>query len=244
VLVGAVLPGLGYAVLLLWIARAARVRVRPAVVAFALVWGAGVAAPVASLANALLQARGWSLALVGVPPVEEAAKAAVLVALVLFWRTAVRDVRAGIVLGGLVGLGFAQLENLGYLLLARVQDGPAGLLRAIAVRGILEGAVHPVFTATTGAGLGAALTRRRVAPGLFGFAAAVTQHALWNGVASGAVNAVLCNGVTPTGACRGNPDAAHIILTVPFVVAASLAPGIIALTALARSANPRAGESS
>src|SRR5262249_42906900 len=108
VLVGTVLPGLGYVALLLWIARAVRVRLGSAVVAFALVWGAGVSAPAASLANALIQARsglaGWSLALVGVPPVEEAAKAAVLVALVLVWRTAAHDVRAGIVVGGLVGV--------------------------------------------------------------------------------------------------------------------------------------------
>ena len=142
--------------LLVWIARSAHVRVRPPSAVFALVWGAGVAAPAAALVNDLLQVglgTGWPLTVMSVPALEEAAKAGVLLALIGLWPTEVRGLPAGIVVGGLIGLGFGVAENVGYFLLARVQEGPAGLARAIAIRGVLEGAAHPVFTASTGAGL-------------------------------------------------------------------------------------------
>jgi hypothetical protein len=66
-------------------------------VAFAVVWGAAVAAPAAAAANELLQGRieGWPLS--GGPVVEEAVKAGVL--LVVLMSTDVRGVRAGIVTG-------------------------------------------------------------------------------------------------------------------------------------------------
>jgi hypothetical protein len=147
-----------------------------------------------------------------------------------------RGLRAGILVGSLVGLGFGGAENLGYFLLAVVQEGPPGLVRAIAIRGFLEGPVHPLFTATTGAGFGVgrATAGRRALPGLLGFAAAVAQHTLWNGVASPSVSGILCNGIGPSGACRGNPNMYELFVTVPLVVAAALAPGVLTLAALAR----------
>lgn len=242
VVLAAVVPALGYAGLLARIARVACVRLRRPVVLFAVVWGAGVAALAAAPVNDLLQTRfgtgGWLLAVIGVPLVEEGAKAGVLLALVLIWRTELHGVRAGIVIGGLVGWGFSLAENLQYLMLAAVQEGPAGLVRATWVRGFLEGAVHPLFTASTAAGLGIA----RAAPGgptpvrasLVGFGAAVVQHALWNGIASRVVTEILCNGVAPGGACRGDPDVLRLLVAVPLVVAAALGPGVVTLTVLAR----------
>jgi RsiW-degrading membrane proteinase PrsW (M82 family) len=234
IVLGALLPALCYAGLLLWIAYAGRIRVRPSLAAFALAWGAGVAAPAAALANDLVQARGgtggWPFTVTGVPVLEEAMKAGVLAALIALWPSDVRGLRAGIVLGGLIGLGFGVAENVQYFLLARVQEGPEGLARAIAIRGFLEGAVHPVFAASTGAGLGL----RRALPGVLGFGAAVAQHALWNGLASPAVSRILCNGVVASGACRGDPDTYELFVAVPLVVVVALAPGIVMLAALAR----------
>jgi RsiW-degrading membrane proteinase PrsW (M82 family) len=247
----ATLPTVGYLGLLLCIARCSRVRLRPQVVAFALVWGAGVAAPGAGLVNDLLQryseAAEWLLTVTGVPAVEEAAKATILLVVIAVWPTEVRGVRAGIVAGALVGFGFGFAENVGYFLLAGVQEGRAGLVRAIAVRGFLEGAVHPVFSASTGAGLGVkratATNRGRLRPALVGFGAAVAQHAVWNGLASPAVSGILCNGVGPSGACRGSADPYRLFVAVPLVVAAALAPGVMTLAALAWLARSPDGES-
>ena len=239
VVLSALFPALCYVALLLWIAHAAHVRIRLPLAMFALAWSAAVAAPAAAAVNDLLLARlgpgGWPVTVTGAPALEEAAKAGVLFALIALWPTEVCGLRAGILIGGFVGLGFGMAENVGYFLLARVQEGPPGLVRAIAIRGLLEGTVHPVFTATTGAGFGVgrATARRRALPGLLGFAAAVAQHALWNGVASPSVSGILCNGIGPNGACRGDPDVYQLV-AVPLVVAAALAPGVLTLTALTR----------
>ena len=232
VVVGVAVATVCHLVVVAWIAHAAHVRLPAWAVVFAVAWGAGVAAPAAAATNELLQARvaGWPLG--GAPLVEEAVKAAVVLSVLGF--TDIRGVRAGIVIGALVGLGFAVTENLGYFLLARVQDGPAGLVRAIAIRGVVEGAVHPILTASTGAGLGIAMAGRGVLPGVLGFVAAVAQHAVWNGVASPAASGILCNGVDVSGACRGDPDMYHLLVAVPAVVALALAPGVMGLILVAR----------
>jgi protease PrsW len=242
VVAGVLLAAVCHLVVVAWIARAAHVRLQASVAVFAVVWGAAVAAPVAATANDVLQARvgGWPLG--GAPFVEEMVKAGLL--LLVLGLTELRDVRTGIVIGALVGLGFAVSENLGYFLVARVQDGPAGLVRAIAIRGVVEGAVHPVLTASTGAGLGLAMARRLVLPGVVGLVAAVGQHVMWNGVASPAVSGILCNGIGASGACRGDPDAYRLFVAVPAIVAATLTPGVVGLAVVARRAgstgSPRA----
>ena len=232
VVAGVVAVALCHLAVVAWIAHVADVPLRPSVAMFAVVWGAGVAAPAAAAANELLQTHiaGWPLS--GGPLVEEIVKAGILLG--VLGLADVRGVRTGIVLGALVGLGFAVTENLGYFLLARVQDGPAGLVRAIAIRGVVEGAVHPILTASTGAGLGIAMAGRGVLPGVLGFVAAVAQHAVWNGVASPAASGILCNGVDVSGACRGDPDMYHLLVAVPAVVALALAPGVMGLILVAR----------
>src|SRR5689334_9387256 len=247
VVLGAVVPAVGYLGVLLWLARRADVPLQTHAIAFTVVWAAGVAAPAAAVVNDVLQglvgAGGQLVSVAAVPAVEETAKAAILIALVAVWRTQVRGLRAGVVAGALVGLGFGFSENVEYFLLARVQDGTTGLARAILVRGFLEGAVHPVFAASTGAGLGLgrAVPRRwRLRPALAGLGAAVAQHALWNGVASPVVSGILCNGVSPSGACRGSPPSGRLLVAVPIVVATALAPGVLTLAALARRARSTA----
>jgi RsiW-degrading membrane proteinase PrsW (M82 family) len=239
VVLGATVPALAYLALVATIAARARVPVRAPDATFALVWGAGVAAPVAGHVNDAIQAGvhagGW-FAAVAAPVIEEAAKAAVVVALITVRGTSTRSVRAGIVIGCAVGIGFGWAENLDYLLLARIQEGVAGLVHAIAIRGFLQGAVHPLFAAMSGAGVALArssVREGRLRPALFGFAGAVAQHAWWNGAASRAVSAILCNGTTAAGGCRGNADAAWQFVGVPVIIAVALAPGVVALIALA-----------
>jgi RsiW-degrading membrane proteinase PrsW (M82 family) len=243
IVLAALFSGLCYVAVVVWIAHAAQIGIPATPATFVIVWGAGVAAPLAGFANDLLQAHwgasGWPLTVIGGPALEEAAKAGVLVAMIALWPTDMRGVRPGIVIGALTGLGFGMAENLQYFLLARVAEGPLGLVRAIAIRGLLEGPVHPVFAASTGAGFGVVRARvgGRSLAALVGFAAAVAQHALWNGVASPAVSGILCNGVGPSGACRGHPDA-YQLAAVPLVVAAAVAPGILTLAVLARAGVP------
>ena len=238
VVLAAVLPALAYAAAVVWSARGWTVRPGAPAAAFALAWGAGVAAPVSGAVNDLLipHAHGMLVPVLAAPLVEELAKGAVLVLLVLRWPGEGRGVRAGIVAGALVGVGFAAAENLRYLLLAAVQGGSAGLLRGVWVRGIVEGGVHAVFAAATGAGIGAlrAGAGRRLGAVAAGTGAAVVQHVGWNGVASGAVTQVLCGAPVPDGPCRLSPDPFALAVTIPLVVAAALGPGALALAALAR----------
>lgn len=239
VAVGALLPPLAYAAVTVAIARGRRASLAPVVTVFALVWGAGIAVLGSAPVNDLLQSslgRGPVVPVVCAPVVEEAAKGMVLLALVLLWPDSVRSPRCGIVAGALVGFGFAAAENVGYLTLAAVQGGMAGLARNVVVRGFMEGGVHAVFAASTGAGIGYGCGRRRQAPlaAGVGLAAAVTQHVVWNGVGSRMVARVLCNPATWDGACRAAPDAPTVLLVVPAIVAANLAPGVVGLWRLAR----------
>lgn len=219
----------------------ARVRVETAL--FAFVWGAGVAATIARMTHDWLLAGAgghpW-LPIAGAPLIEEAAKAGVLLLVTLAWNDALRSVGAGIALGWLTGVGFTIAENVEYFLTARIARGPEGLVHVFVIRGLLQGALHPVFAACMGAALGLARTarsaRRQLRIALLGFAAAVMQHAFWNGVASGVVAAILCNGRNPLGACRNDPDPVQLLVVVPLVVVGSLAPAGIGLLVLVRRA--------
>jgi RsiW-degrading membrane proteinase PrsW (M82 family) len=235
ILLGATLPVVGFVALVLWQVRAWR-----PLLLVTFVWGA-VAAPVLSLhANHALLAHAPALTPILLAPlVEEMAKAAVLGLLFL-----ARDggVRTGIACGALAGLGFSLTENVGYLTLAALQDGQAGVWRAIWLRGVVGGAKHAVFTATAGAALGRARVVRanvtRVELAVAGLAGAVAQHVLWNGVASYAITDVLCNAVRPGGPC-GGPDAVDLLIRVPALTVACLGPGALVLVAISRRARER-----
>jgi len=236
VVLAAALPALAYAAAIGWVAHVRGVRAGIAAGTFAFLWSAGVAAPVAGAANDLLLAHvdGILVAVLGAPLVEELAKGCVLLGVVLLWRDELRSVRAGVVVGALAGMGFAVTENVRYLLVAVLQDGPAGLLRWVWVRGIVEGGVHAVFAAATGAGLGSARATGRLRATLAGFGAAVVQHVAWNGLASRAVTHVLCNAAVADGPCRAAPDPVGLVVTIPLIVLAALGPGTLAVAALAR----------
>jgi RsiW-degrading membrane proteinase PrsW (M82 family) len=218
----------------------------PAVLAFA--WGAIVASTVAAALNdvagsrlpAILgadHARALVPTLVG-PAVEELAKMIGLLAVVATVGSTLGGAREGIVLGALVGFGFAATENVGYYTLAAVQGGYEGLGRALYLRGFVQGANHAAFTAAAGAALGgwtvAAGTRARLARALAGLGAATALHALWNAVVSHAITTVLCNAPAPSAACAPAPDVVDLVVAVPALEVVFLAPIAGALVWMAR----------
>jgi protease PrsW len=207
--VGGVLVGLGFAVIpvlpalaiMLWVDR---YEPEPTgLVVFCLAWGATVAALISVVLNSaslrLIDVGGRSgvevSAVFVAPWVEEGAKGAGILLIMLLRRREFDGIVDGIVFAGLAGLGFAFVENILYFGRAYVESlhesGPAGALAATSVvfivRGIAAPFAHPLFTAAIGIGLAiAATTNRRwlrVAAPLVGYLVAVVLHALWNGAA-------------------------------------------------------------
>lgn len=211
-------------------------------------WGAIVAACASAQVNdALLAWAGTVGAVLNpdlvpvllAPVVEEGAKAAALVLVLVLVRDEVDGALDGIAYGALVGIGFAMTENFSYLTLAALQGGPAGLLRGIYLRGLLGGPVHATFTAIAGAGLVGSRAFRQPAArftvALAGLVAAVGEHVVWNGLASRTLTGVLCGPQYP-GACRPEPDTRALLVQAPLVVALFLGPGVLTLLVIGRLA--------
>jgi RsiW-degrading membrane proteinase PrsW (M82 family) len=121
-----------------------------------------------------------------VPCIEEAAKGAVVVLVLLLRRHKINGIVDGIVISGLSGLGFACMENI-----FEKVDSDHGHVSGVfvvgmvfAVRAVLAPFAHPMFTAAFGIGLGLAAQhtrswRKAAAPAL-GFLVAVGLHGVWN----------------------------------------------------------------
>ncbi|MEO5853868.1 MAG: PrsW family intramembrane metalloprotease [Nocardioides sp.] len=127
---------------------------------------------------------------VAAPVIEEAAKGAFLI-LLLWWRRHELDgILDGLVYAGMVGIGFAFVENILYLAAAyngTDATGPGGttaLTGVFVMRCLVSPFAHPLFTAFTGIGVGIAVSSRsravRVIAPLIGYALAVLAHGLWN----------------------------------------------------------------
>jgi RsiW-degrading membrane proteinase PrsW (M82 family) len=215
----------------------------------AFAWGMAIAAPLAALVNdaadttvaaragaptARLIVRGF----VG-PAVEEVLKAIGLLAIAAVARRMLGTARAGATAGAMIGLGFAAMENITYYTLAAVQAGYGGVLRAVYLRGLVQGAVHPTFTAVVGAAVGAAAHdagpwSRRARWVAAGLAASIAVHATWNALSSVAITRALCNAPAPDAACAAAPDDVDLFLTVPAIVAVTLGPVLGLLAARLR----------
>lgn len=211
----AVLPVLAWALPLRIVAR--RRGIPPLACPAALLWGGLVAAPLSGLANDTLgtwpelaasTGERWHAVLLA-PVFEELLKG--IAPLILLRATrrspahASSPAIAGMTLGAASGLGFAATENVAYLTIALLQGGLPGLLQAAWARGVVSGVKHALFTACLGAGLGAATQprtwRRKLALALGGLAAAVAQHALWNGLAAPAIQGIVCDAPAADAAC-------------------------------------------
>ncbi|MCG2800967.1 MAG: PrsW family intramembrane metalloprotease [Cellulomonas sp.] len=167
----------------------------PSLLAFALIWGAAVATFGALLVNTaadlLLIGSGREPALVSVlvaPLVEELFKGLAVLLVFLLRRQEFDGVVDGLVYAGMVGIGFAFVENILYLGTALAEDGGQGLAATFVLRCVFSPFAHPLFTSATGVGIGlAARTRRpwvRVVAPPTGYLVAVGLHSLWNYSAS------------------------------------------------------------
>jgi RsiW-degrading membrane proteinase PrsW (M82 family) len=160
----------------------------------ALTWGAFVACFAAIVLEGVggvvtgLRDNG-SIAILA-PVIEEACKGFFLVMLLWWRRDELDGVLDGIVYAGMVGVGFAFIENILYLAAAYNgtdgvgPGGVRGLAGTFVVRCLLSPFAHPLFTAFTGIGVGVAVGSRSravrwLAP-LGGYCVAVLAHGIWN----------------------------------------------------------------
>jgi RsiW-degrading membrane proteinase PrsW (M82 family) len=174
-----------------------------AICAVMFLWGAIVAAILASLGNTALQGELPSDIdtvlgpAISAPVVEELAKGLALVIAFLASRWAGRrfgvfefdGVTDGIVYGAAVGIGFAFTEDLYYFFREARNTGVGDALSVFVDRRDFLGPAmlrHAIWTATFGAGLGAATQSRtwrgRIGWPLLGLAAAMLMHAVNNGL--------------------------------------------------------------
>lgn len=189
-----------------------RFRPEPArLLVIALVWGTFIATYFALRLNSWLASQlgnghgGSAQSAVFIAPwVEEACKATVIFAIAWWRRHDFNGVLAGVVYGGLSGIGFAFTENVVYYgqIFQHVHDlknDNGAALDAVQSlflwRGVAAPFIHPMFTMMTGIGIGIAVRSRHVgvrvlAPAV-GFCAAVLLHMGYNTAASFAVGDAL-----------------------------------------------------
>lgn len=161
----------------------------------ALVWGAVIAVGIALAAQVFIQ-RAWDvsdevMATYVAPLTEEPAKCLFLLLTFTRSRRVIDGVIDGLVYAGLVGLGFAYIENIGYYAASYLGSpdidlrGTEGVTTIFIVRGIGSPLAHPLFTSAFGIALGIAVARKtRIAKlfvGAIGLAGSVVLHAAWNG---------------------------------------------------------------
>jgi RsiW-degrading membrane proteinase PrsW (M82 family) len=172
----------------------------PLLVGVALAWGGLVAAGLTSIANKQMDAilvklappsfvASWSSA-IEAPVAEESLKALGVVTVLLLARRRLTGPLDGLFYGALVGLGFADIENIHQALQAAAGQPHDSTLAAVLYllgRGLVWGwAMHVPWTALAGAGVvWAAVHRSRSLPvrlggALLALLGAVAMHALWN----------------------------------------------------------------
>jgi RsiW-degrading membrane proteinase PrsW (M82 family) len=161
----------------------------------AFVWG-GVVAIALALALELWAQRTWdlsdeALASFIAPLAEEPAKCLFLLLTFVRSRRVIDGVLDGLIYAGIVGIGFAFVENIGYYASTYLGSpdmqiaGAQGATTTFVVRGVFSPFAHPLFTAAFGIAIGLAVSRRskivRVLLGTVGLAISMALHGLWNG---------------------------------------------------------------
>jgi RsiW-degrading membrane proteinase PrsW (M82 family) len=197
-LAAGVLPMVAYALALGWFDRYEKEPGGLLIAAFA--WGAVPAILFSLVTQVLLDvpasyfiqpAADLAGAIVIAPVTEEVFKGAAVLLLLLFHRRELDSPLDGIIYGGLIGFGFAAVENVLYLLVEAAESGLPSLVGLAALRTLVFGLNHALFTGLTGLGLALARTssNRAVKYGapLLGILLAITAHAVHNtGVTLGA----------------------------------------------------------
>jgi RsiW-degrading membrane proteinase PrsW (M82 family) len=170
----------------------------PWAIAAAFAWGGLFSIFVAFIVNTIFgtvaasfldEQTGQTLsAIISAPVIEELMKGTGVVLIAIFLRKEFDGVLDGMVYAGVVGLGFATVENILYYGGTFVKEGPSALLFTGFLRGILSPFIHSFFTAMTGIGCGIARESHNklvqiIAP-ILGFFGAMLLHASWNFTAS------------------------------------------------------------
>lgn len=162
--------------------------------AAAFVWGAviavAIALPMEIGMSRLGMSEDWLIA-VGAPVAEEFAKGLFVVLTLVRARRIIDSVLDGLVVSGLVALGFAAMENVGYYAASYLgfdevpYSGTEMATATFVVRGLFSPFAHPLFASAIGIAMGLAVHRSSRAQrwGLLalGYVVSVTLHALWNG---------------------------------------------------------------
>lgn len=188
----AVIPTMFWAVFVWWCDRYEREPIPLALAAF--FWGAVPAVlfalvsemaldvPSAILGSEVIGTVASSSAIA--PVIEELAKGAALLLILLLWPSEFDDLFDGLLYGALIGFGFAMTENLLYFMGALFEGGWQAWTVTVFMRSVVFGLNHAFFTAFTGAGLGYARSARsrgaRVAVPVLGLAMAIFFHAVHN----------------------------------------------------------------
>lgn len=191
VLILALVPAIVYFTVFVWIDRYEPEPWWLLVGAF--LWGASVATLIAGIVNStgrdlvsadLGQDLGQAyMGSISAPIIEELTKGALLAFVFYRRRHELNGLLDGVVYAGMVGLGFAMTENVGYYANA-LQSGTDVLGMVFVLRGILTPFLHPLFTALTGIGLVLALRARdkrtRILAPIVGLGLAMMLHSGWN----------------------------------------------------------------
>ena len=159
-----------------------------------LLWGACVATMASlvlgGIGDRLIDVTTAQSTAVVAPITEEFAKGAFLLILLWWRRNELDGVLDGIVYAGMVGVGFAFVENILYLAAAWNgadgfgPGGVEGVTSLFVFRCLASPFAHPLFTAFTGIGVGIAVGSRssvvRLVAPVAGYLFAVTAHSTWN----------------------------------------------------------------
>ena len=160
---------------------------------FVFLWGCGVAALIALVVNtagilflsAEIGHNGGSFLGTAflAPVVEETLKGSVL--LILLWRRRdeINGVTDCVLYAGMVGMGFAVIEDINYFGEALGKGGEVAIVTWVA-RSVMGPISHPAFTSATGIGVAYAATGRRGGKGALavigGWCLAIFLHMSWN----------------------------------------------------------------
>lgn len=164
----------------------------PRLLHLAFIWGASLAIVVSLIFELWLDSsfapiaglpEGFESTAIRAPLIEEAAKGLFLLVMMTGRRrNELNSLTDCLVYAGLVGAGFAWLEDILYIANG---ESVAGSLLTAALRLVMAPFAHSLFTTFTGIGVYFALKQRstlgKVACIVLGYAAAVVMHMLWNG---------------------------------------------------------------
>jgi protease PrsW len=191
-------PMLGYALVLWWFDRYEKEPLALLITAF--LWGAIPSIILALIMQIVLDiplmhlqaSNQLTYDLVGssvvAPLTEEGVKAFALILFLFVLHRQIDSPIDGLIYGGMVGFGFAAVENVFYLLGALASGGIGGAVGLAFLRAGVFGLNHAMYTGFSGLGVSLALEVKRrwlrPIPIVVGFALAVGAHALHNALAT------------------------------------------------------------